>query len=362
MPSIRGKRGITVVVAFKGAEYLGRMKNCLRSLVRQTMMPTEIIVSEQDPDGLAASICEEVGATHIVTAARPIFNKSACLNAGIRQSSTAHVYLLDADVVLAPTALESVFHKVGRGNFVMLDARRVSPRDEAGWDDLYPHSWAVDWSRTCFGLMNATTRKNWFRIRGYDERFSGWGFEDTYAVWKAEFFKLSTGWVPGVGVHQDHDRAPGYGGNYEKNKELYERRTKSRVPSRWGEDRILASAVRTPKALTLGEVLPSSPYVVVSLAAFPSRQANLADLVRSLLPQVHRLNIFLSNFDSVPDFWDTSKIVFARSQEVGDLGEYGKYWWADTPAEIHLFLDDWTVYPPDHVQKEMEKQGKTYEW
>ena len=235
-----------MVIAFRGRPYLARLENCLRSLVEQTELPTEIIVSEQDGAGLASQVCEEVGATHIITAARDMFNKSACLNVGIKHTTTNHVYLLDADVILAPTALATIKRRVKPNSFLMLDAYRATVVGNSSWGEAIGGAWEVPWSTRCTGMMNATTRKNWFDIRGYDERFVGWGAEDDFVVWKAEFKKIETDWLQHVGIHQEHKRDKTYMSRRNVNRGLKDKLRTSRWPTVWGEDRPVSVVRRLP--------------------------------------------------------------------------------------------------------------------
>lgn len=85
-----------------------------------------------------------------------------------------------------------------------------------------------------------------------------------------------------------------------------------------------------------------------SLASIPERERSLQQTVASLLPQVDRLGIYLNGYDSVPDFLHDPRIDVARSEETGDRGDAGKFFWSDAgDFDYHLACDDDLLYPPD---------------
>jgi len=88
---------------------------------------------------------------------------------------------------------------------------------------------------------------------------------------------------------------------------------------------------------------------MVSLATIPSREAALRQVVERLLPQVDRLNVFLNGHADVPGFLRHPRLTIARSQDHGDLGDAGKFFWCDSQAGYHLTCDDDIDYPPDYV-------------
>jgi glycosyltransferase involved in cell wall biosynthesis len=95
--------------------------------------------------------------------------------------------------------------------------------------------------------------------------------------------------------------------------------------------------------------------VTVSLATIPRRSELLEGVVFSLLPQADIVNVYLNNYPEVPEYlFGNEKIVVATSQEHGDLGDAGKFFWSDEISGFHFTCDDDIYYPPDYVSKMIE--------
>lgn len=92
------------------------------------------------------------------------------------------------------------------------------------------------------------------------------------------------------------------------------------------------------------------PKVTASLASIPDREKELEKAVLSLIYQVDHLNVYLNGYAKIPYFLkDNAKITVATSQEHGDLGDAGKFFWADKAHGVHLTCDDDIIYPHDYV-------------
>ena len=101
--------------------------------------------------------------------------------------------------------------------------------------------------------------------------------------------------------------------------------------------------------------------ITASLASVPWREKTLERTVASLLPQVDQLNVFLNGYDHVPDFLANPKITIARSQDHGDLGDTGKFFWVDSTKGYCFTADDDLLYASDYVEyciKKIEKYNK----
>lgn len=107
---------------------------------------------------------------------------------------------------------------------------------------------------------------------------------------------------------------------------------------------------------------PHTEAVHASLASVPWRREQLRRVTESLLSQVDRLRVFLNGYEDVPRFLRSPKIDVERSQDHGDLGDAGKFFWSGRVQGYHLTCDDDILYPPDYVARavaEIEANGRT---
>lgn len=115
---------------------------------------------------------------------------------------------------------------------------------------------------------------------------------------------------------------------------------------------VLGDGTRTTHFLKIADI---KKKVTASMAAMPEREQLLEKTVASLLPQIDKLNIYLNEWDNVPDFLNHEKINAIRSQDAkGDLGAAGKFFWSREVRGIHLTVDDDIIYPPDYVHQMVE--------
>lgn len=95
----------------------------------------------------------------------------------------------------------------------------------------------------------------------------------------------------------------------------------------------------------------NNSYIVASLCSIPSRVESLKDTVKSILPNVDRLHVFLNNYDFVPDFLNDNKIIVARSQDYGDYGASNKFFWSDKIYNCYHFVcDDDLIYTQEYFK------------
>lgn len=90
--------------------------------------------------------------------------------------------------------------------------------------------------------------------------------------------------------------------------------------------------------------------VFATVASIPSRVGMLEQTVASLLPQVDRIGVYLNGYEETPAFLDDPKVEVARSQEHGDRGDAGKFFWVDKWLDgYRLTCDDDLAYPPNYA-------------
>ena len=98
-----------------------------------------------------------------------------------------------------------------------------------------------------------------------------------------------------------------------------------------------------------------SDTIHATLTGYPDRTGPLKRCIESLVGQVDTLHVFLNGFDDIPGFLEHEKIFITRSQDFGDLGECGKYYWTDDLEGYHFICSDRLVYPGNYVSTMIPK-------
>jgi hypothetical protein len=101
--------------------------------------------------------------------------------------------------------------------------------------------------------------------------------------------------------------------------------------------------------------------IYANMATIPSRIPILERAVACILPQVDQLNVYLNGFEEVPWFLHHEKVNIVRSQDHGNMGDAGKFYWADKVEGYYFTVDDDILYPPDYVEKlkeALDKRGR----
>jgi hypothetical protein len=115
------------------------------------------------------------------------------------------------------------------------------------------------------------------------------------------------------------------------------------------------------KLAEVSTLIKNRTGVTVGVASIPSRRDTLRQVVERLLPQVDSLGIYLNNYLDVPDFLKNPKISVVRSQDEGDRGDAGKFFWVDKVQGYYFTCDDDLLYPPDYIEnllKVIEDYGR----
>ncbi len=97
--------------------------------------------------------------------------------------------------------------------------------------------------------------------------------------------------------------------------------------------------------------------VTGSMVSIPSRELVLGTVIDSILPQVDELNVYLNNYEQIPDFLKNPKIKVFQSQIHGDLADNGKFF-SPPQSGFHFTFDDDILYPLDYISKLIENLKK----
>lgn len=95
-----------------------------------------------------------------------------------------------------------------------------------------------------------------------------------------------------------------------------------------------------------------SDGVYFGVASIPSRSGLLKNAIDSVYEQAAHIGVYLNNWEEVPDFLRRPKITIARSQELGDIRDNGKFHFLNqTQERFYASIDDDIVYPSDYVKR-----------
>jgi GT2 family glycosyltransferase/GR25 family glycosyltransferase involved in LPS biosynthesis len=98
-----------------------------------------------------------------------------------------------------------------------------------------------------------------------------------------------------------------------------------------------------------GEAQPEEG-ICASMASVAGREAMVVDAVLSLYPFVDKVRVYLNNYSSVPEGLKLPRVEIVRSQQYGDNGDAGKFFWVeDKQYPLNLVCDDDLIFPPDYV-------------
>jgi hypothetical protein len=106
------------------------------------------------------------------------------------------------------------------------------------------------------------------------------------------------------------------------------------------------------------KAMVSRERVTASLASIPNRAKMLAKVIDALAPQVDQINVYLNGYHTVPSFLlaeKRTKIVIAKSQDHGDRGDAGKFFFYPETSGYVLTCDDDIAYPHNYVARMVRK-------
>jgi len=185
------------------------LKKNVKSLLRQTFdkKDFEIIVVDYGGEDNSEEMLKKFKdkrIKYIYVDRKGIWNPSHSRNIGIKSSKGELIICVDADMVLAPEVLEVVyedFKKREKSVFYQMAIRNIM---KDGSIKLYP-------AGVFAGYFYATNRKNWFKVRGFDERMAGYGYEDEDLIIRMKRIGvLQYGFPLTLKIfHQYHEMSPG---------------------------------------------------------------------------------------------------------------------------------------------------------
>ncbi len=263
-PAVTRDADITVLIGHRNRlDY--RLINALRSITSQRYSHGRVRAVVVDygsaPEPLAElrRICRDVAAECLVVEGVERWNRSHCLNVGIRRAGTEYLMVTDVDVILSPTYLQEAVSLLEQERIGMVLTpclhlpQEVTPVLEA----TAARGTAVDTGalrplgvvKTPHGYSTGRViaRTEYFRrVRGFDEWYVDYGSEDADLVQRLSWLGLRRIILFGAAyyLHQWHPRhegvrSPELQGRIAANAIYLQRtRTIKRNPAGWGEARV----------------------------------------------------------------------------------------------------------------------------
>lgn len=189
---------------------------CLYSILRQTILPAEVIVADDGSDERTQKLIQEFARKTPF----PVFHewhedngfrKTRILNKAIRRTASPYIIQIDGDVVAHPHFIEDHLYRREEGYFIrgtranlntkittdLLMNGNLSKRDKFWLIRKYPANslrlspvmagWAVrkeSSGRKVKGCNMSFWKKDLVAVNGYDNSLQGWGHEDEELSWR----------------------------------------------------------------------------------------------------------------------------------------------------------------------------------
>lgn len=174
-----------------------RLRNCVKSIVNQTLQPLEIIIAdygsaEEEHEEIMKTL-EDFDCSVYYYPTDEVWNLSKARNMGIRRSDARceNVVVIDADLILESRVMEALSqaHASRARSYISCFIRMLMPKtwpDESNatsGDLCLPEDFVKlkdvnFWVSAGWGGLVSAPRPWLFSVRGFDERMKFWGAED----------------------------------------------------------------------------------------------------------------------------------------------------------------------------------------
>jgi glycosyltransferase involved in cell wall biosynthesis len=214
---------ITFIVPFRGEDRISHLKRCISNL--QLRYPvSEILVIEDD---ITPSIKTALpGARYVYVFNKRRFNKAKCFNLGCLIATNPVICGVDCDMIIPSTVLSLnhasvVSHKVvfpGRDIYYADKDTNPFKLDEPLW---WHKTWLKDMATWQFhGGLFICTKQAFARCGGFDQRFEGYGSEDTNFYMRCDDSRNAAHTRNVTLIHIEHGYSPAEHEAMETNKRL----------------------------------------------------------------------------------------------------------------------------------------------
>lgn len=205
---------VSVVIGFRDWG-LQRIKLAVESIQQSFgRFNGEVIISDYgsiDPEA-NESLAKDLSCGYVYTSDAEVWSRSRALNAGFAISSGKLLVSTDADMVFSPKSFERIVEAaIAQPQAAyFLQCRDLPEGMDADWVAAHPNEWELMECKSRLrprwgmGGMMAISRRGFFEIRGFDERFHTYGGEDLDFAQRARRAGFKTIWINDADVRMYH--------------------------------------------------------------------------------------------------------------------------------------------------------------
>lgn len=201
---------------------------CLASISTCNPVPAQVILVDFGSKNPLTEYSDKYpNLVHTIRVTRDvaIFHKARALNIGLRAAQTKYVCLTDADQVYQTDLFKIVYDKACSLNDLVMCKTKLL-HDKPGWftldtvrtryNDLVRYASETYPRMVGEGCCQCLETKFMVDLGGYDERYVGWGYEDTDFICRARRRGKTPWYIHEMSsmVHLPHSRAANYYSNY----------------------------------------------------------------------------------------------------------------------------------------------------
>jgi len=88
--------------------------------------------------------------------------------------------------------------------------------------------------------------------------------------------------------------------------------------------------------------------IIMSLASIPSRKDCLREVIKRVINQCDKINVYLNDYIDIPDFLKNKKITVFQEKNIGDIG---KFYNVEKEDGYYFTIDDDIIYPNDYTYR-----------
>jgi len=190
---------------------MDRLDLCLKSLREQTVRSEciQIIVSDFGSEKKYVPAlqekCQKAKAKFVHIETQEVWSRAKALNIGIRASDPDSDYIIssDVDIIFKDTAIEEAFKNMDEKTYIIFEVRKLPPM-KLPIDLNFTRLEAISMPEPPSIGICCFPRKWIFDVRGYDEEFKVWGWEDNDLVKRAHLSGLQIIRLPDLAFHLWH--------------------------------------------------------------------------------------------------------------------------------------------------------------